>query len=135
MGWKTGVTTHSLFCLNLEKEEDTQLSCKSNHNAYESGEAKHQLFGLISPGLGLRRAGSWSFSLCRVTGAFLLPGIEFSPAFLHKVRKSISSFCSFRDRGSVEREQNLEANDLNSSLSSLYLKKERERNNTFKYQG
>lgn len=96
---------------------------------------KHQLFGLISPGLGLRRAGSWSFSLCRVTGAFLLPGIEFSPAFLHKVRKSISSFCSFRDRGSVEREQNLEANDLNSSLSSLYLKKERERNNTFKYQG
>ena len=91
---------------------------------------KHQLFSLISTGLGLCRAGSWSFSLCRVTGAFLLPGTEFLPAFLHKVRKSISSFCSFGDTGTVEREQNLEANDLNSSHSSLYLKKkkrERER--------
>ena len=45
MGWKTGVTTHSLFCLNSEKEDDPQLSCKSNHNAYEGGETKHQGWG------------------------------------------------------------------------------------------
>lgn len=84
---------------------------------------------LVSSQLGWGCAGlGIGLSPSAESQAFLLPGTEFLPAFLHKVRKSISSFCSFRDTGAVEREQNLEANDLNSSLSSLYLKKrERER--------
>ena len=90
------------------------------------GRRKHQLLGLISAGAGAVKGWELFFlPLQRVTGAFLLPGTESSPASLHKARKRISSLCSFRDGDTVEREENLETNDLNSSLSSLYLGKKK----------